>query len=398
MNLHPEWTEADEAAAQGAQLPGARTLLDSAELSDLLGQQARISRVRIKPGRSVVAAFTTAEDEPGWAMLTTDPDKLAKARHRTEDSSWGAPDEIPFRVHSETRPFLFSGSIWTDPVLAKDLREARRALEQRADAAQPWKVLRHNPRRRVVAVVPPAADGRGQKVIRVAARGTTTTSLETAQRWRDLGLPLVRSTAVGSRGTALSAPLWGWADLSSQPHGPAAVTAGETIGTLHQSTAGPLGAPLPTGSASAAAAIARIAPWLGARAHALARRIEQRSSGLGPGVLAELHGDLSPDQVVLAAPGSHKIRLIDFDRATTGDPMRDLGSWAAACRRLGLERLLEDFLAGYQSRSDPDGERTALWEADAQLHAAPDAFRVREPGWPDRMQSTLTLGEEALDR
>ncbi|WP_161634788.1 MULTISPECIES: phosphotransferase family protein [Nesterenkonia] len=406
---HAMWTDADEAAARAVQLPGARTLLDSAELSAVLGQQATISRVRIKPGHSVVAAFTTAESESGWAMLTLDPDKLGKARHRAQDDAGAAREGLPFLVHAQHQPYLFSGSLWSDPVLAKDLQGARRALNQEScgnhgpgekrepGTIQPWKILRHNPRRRVVAVVPPAG-GRGEKVLRVASRGTTGTALATARRWRDLGLPLVNSTPVGSRGTALWAPLWGWADLSSQPYGPATVSAGEALGTLHRLTLVSRRTPLPTDTVTAAASIALIAPWLGPQAHALAERIQDRFSDMGPSLTAELHGDLSPDQVVLAAPGSHKIRLIDFDRATTGDPMRDLGSWAAACRRLHRNILIEDFQTGYLSRRAADPARAAVWEAYAQLHAAPDPFRVRDPRWPDLIQRTLTLGEEALDR
>lgn len=394
--LPPLWTEADEVAARAADLPGARTLMDSAELSALLGRQAQISRVRIKPGHSVVAAFTTTDAEPGWAMLTLDADKLSKARHRAEDNSLAGT--MPFRVHSENRHYLFSGSIWADPVLAKDLGAARSALTRRAGTDQPWTVLRHNPRRRVVAVVPPVDGEHGAKIIRVASRRTTHTALETAQRWRSMGLPLVRSTPLGGRGTAVGAPLWGWADLASHPHGPAALTAGAALGTLHQMTMSTHRAPLPVHTESAAAAVASIAPWLGPQAHRLAQRIEERFSALGPGVITELHGDLSPDQVVLATPGSHKIRLIDFDRAGAGDSMRDLGSWAAACRRLELDGLIEDFWAGYITRSAVDLARASVWEAFAQLSAAPDAFRLRSPDWPELLQRTLTLAEEALDR
>ncbi|MGJ9373976.1 phosphotransferase family protein [Nesterenkonia sp. CF4.4] len=393
---HPEWTDADELAAQSVELPGARTLLDSSELSTLLGQQVGISRVRIKPGHSVVAAFTTADGEHGWAMLTRDEDKLTKARHRAADSA--VEGEIPFLQHAEDQLFLFSGSIWADPVLAKDLREARLAIDRRAGTDQSWEILRHNPRRRVVAAVPPMAGGHGAKIVRIASRSTTRISLETAQRWRDLGLPLVRSRPLGDRGTAVGAPLWGWADLSSHPHGPAAATAGAALGTLHQITLGADRNPLPVRAGSGAAAIALVAPWLGHRARRLAQRIDERFSPLGPGVTAEVHGDLSPDQVVLATPGSHKIRLIDFDRAGTGDPMRDLGSWAAACRRLKLDSLIDDFQTGYMSRSTADLARASIWEAYAQLSTAPDAFRLRKPGWPELMQRTLTLGEEALDR
>lgn len=390
---HPPWTAADEAAAHASGLPGARTLLDSRELSELLGRPATITRVRIKTHHSVVAAFTTENADPGWAMLTVHPDKLSKARQRAADTE----GSVNFSVHSEHPPHLFSGSLWADPVLGKDLTEARQAVSSAAGAELPWTILRYNPRRRVVAVVPPTGPGHGEKVLRVAANGTTH-ALATAQRWRDLGLPLVRSTAVGGRGTAMSAPLWGWDDLSSSPHAPAAITAGAALGRLHRHTTGTRQHPLPLHPRRSASAVAAIAPWLADAAWRLAERVVTALEALPPASPAELHGDLSPDQVVMATQVSHKVRLIDFDRSGAGDPMRDLGSWAASCRRLQLEGLIDPFLQGYADHHPADPRRIAAWEALAQLSAATDPFRHRESGWAHRMQTTLTLGEEALAR
>ncbi|MBO0594308.1 aminoglycoside phosphotransferase family protein [Nesterenkonia sp. E16_10] len=388
-----EWTAADEAAAQAAGIPGARTLLDSGALSTLLDQPASITRVRIKTGHSVVAAFTTDDAEPGWAMLTVDQDKLTKARQRAADTEGAAR----FRVYSEHPPHLFSGSLWADPVLGKDLREARQAMDGMSAAELPWKILRYNPRRRVVAAVPPTGVGHGEKILRVAARGTAHAQA-TAQRWRDLGLPLVRSTPVGGRGTATSAPLWGWEDLSGAPYGPAATTAGAALGRLHQQTAGSRRDRLPLRLSSSANAVAAHAPWLADAAWGLADRVRAAIDALPPTPGSELHGDLSPDQVVMATPESHKIRLIDFDRSGVGDPMRDLGSWSASCRRLGLDPLISAFLQGYSGHGIPDLRRIAVWEAYAQLSSATDPFRHREPEWADRMCTTLSLGEEALRR
>ncbi|MCH8559804.1 aminoglycoside phosphotransferase family protein [Nesterenkonia sp. LB17] len=390
---HTEWTAADEAAAQASRIPGARTLLDPHALSELLDQPATITRVRIKTGHSVVAAFTTDDAEPGWAMLTVHEDKLNKARQRAADADGLAR----FCVHSEHPPHLFSGSLWADPVLGKDLTEARQALNGATAAEAPWKILRYNPRRRVVAAVPPTGPGHGEKILRVAARGTAP-ALSTAQRWRELGLPLVRSTPVGGRGTATSAPLWGWADLSSSAYAPAATTAGAALGRLHRHTAGSRRDRLPIQPSGSASAVAAIAPWLADAAWGLADRVRAAVDALPPGPDSELHGDLSPDQVVMATPESHKIRLIDFDRSGVGDPMRDVGSWAASCRRLRLEPLISSFLEGYCADEAPDLRRIAVWEAYAQLSSVTDPFRHREPEWADRMQTTLSLGEEALKR
>ncbi|MBE1514230.1 phosphotransferase [Nesterenkonia halotolerans] len=387
------WTEADEVAARAVGLPGARLLLDPGELSTLVEEPVTITRIRAKPGHSLVAAFQTEARDPRWAMLTLDTDKLAKARVRAAERG-GSPS---FRVHTDIGPYLFSGSLWTDPVLGKDLAEARRAIEATAGATLPWQVLRHNPRRRVVAVVPDPRSGHGDKIVRVASRGTTA-ALEATQRWRALGLPLVRSTSLGGRGTAMSSPRWGWDDLNSTPHPPAAQTAGEVVGRLHRLTRGSQRMPLPSELRSSERSISTIAPWLAASASHLAEGVQERLTAERGDHTCELHGDLSPDQVVMAAPGSHKIRLIDFDRSGTGDPMRDVGSWLASCRRQNLESMSAGFMDGYREHAELDDRRAATWEAYAQLAAASDPFRHRAPDWPAQMHTMLQLGQEALDR
>jgi len=406
MNMTPEqrltqreplaqnvWTEADEVAAAAVGLPGARTLLDSSALSALLGRPTRVTRVRIKTGHSVVAALETDDGERSWAMLTVHADKLTKARQRASDF----PEAGSFTVHSERGPYLFSGAMMGDPVLAKDLREARRALDSAVGQPAPWRVLRYNPRRRVVAAVPASSAGHGEKIIRVSPAGTAA-ALDAAQRWRSLGLPVVRSSALGKRGTAMSAPLWGWTDLSHAPHTPAAVTAGEAIGQLHQRTLGARRNLLAVELPRTVKAVASIAPWLAVETQGLRTQLQSRLPRMGMTPLVELHGDLSPDQIVMAAPESHKIRLIDFDRSGSGDPARDVGSWVASCRRLGCESLIDAFLSGYEEHFVLDQSRVAVWEAYAHLAAATEPFRLRSTDWPALMQRSIRLAQETLDR
>lgn len=395
---HPEWTEADAAAARSAQLSGARTLLDSGELSARLGRSVTISRVRIKPGHSVVAGFTGADSEPGWAMLTWDADKLGKARQRAQDSVRAEMNQVAVPRPRGAAALPLQRERLGRPGLGQGPHRGAGSAQRGVRSGPPVDVPAPESAPSGGGRGATAGPGHGEKVIRVAARKTTAGALAAAQRWRELGLPVVRSSPVGGRGTALSAPLWGWADLSTHPHGPAAATAGAAVGELHRLTSAPHSSPVPKRSGTGASAVALVAPWLGPRADRLAQTIEQRFDRLGPGTSSELHGDLSPDQVVLATPGSHKIRLIDLDRSTIGDPMRDLGSWAAACRRLGHPELVEEFLTGYLTQTNADLRRAAAWEAFAQLHAAPDAFRLREAHWPAAMERTLALGEEALQR
>lgn len=387
------WTEADEVAAAAVGLAGARTLLDSTALSTLLGSPARITRVRIKTGHSVVAAFETDDGERSWAMLTLDANKLIKARQRARDF----PEAGSFSVHSERGAYLFSGTMMGDPVLAKDLREARRALDSAVGQPVPWRILRYNPRRRVVAALPASSASHGETIIRVSPAGTAA-ALDAAQRWRSLGLPVVRSTALGKRGTAMSAPLWGWTDLSHVPHIPAAATAGEAIGELHQRTLGAQRNPLPMELSPPVEAVVSIAPWLAADTRGIRTQLQSRLAGMNMTSPSELHGDLSPDQIVMAAPESHKIRLIDFDRSGSGDPARDVGSWVASCRRLRHESLIDAFLGGYEEHFVLDRRRVAAWEAYAHLAAATEPFRLRTPDWPALMQRSIQLAQEALER
>lgn len=376
---------ADELAAQASGLERAGELLNPDALSELLGRQVVITHVRSKPQRSLVVAHTDLHGEAGWTMLTTDAVKYHNAQERAAD--FGSN----IQVHSTAGAYLFSGSVWTDPQLAKELAEARASLG--ADVT--WQMLRYNPRRRVVAAV---RSGASAKVVRVLASGAEHL-LETTQHWRSLGLPVSNVSALGQRSTATVAPLWGVGDLHRSPHSPAAATAGAAVAALHA-------APPRTSWAScshadpqgAAAGLAQVAPWAQQRAATLADRLVTRLALLGHGCVAEIHGDLSPDQVVLAAPGSHKIRLIDLDRAGCGHPMRDLGSWVAACRRNQQPELIDAFLTGYTEHASLKSNDMDAWEAYAHLSGAADFFRHREPDWPARTTRALDLTEEALNR
>lgn len=439
---------ADRHAAETTRLPHAKTLLDSQELSALLGREVIITHVRIKAGHSVVVshrdADTTSGDAPalrpvpsprprettpdadesaarqappssggrqpkplprslpetgwGWTSVSDDADKFAKALKHADQMG------EPLAVHETSGPFLASGTLWTDRVLAKELRTVHAMLGEQAQ----WEILRYNPRRRVVAAVSRTAeDGQTtQHVVRVSSEDLSG-MVEAAERWRHLGAPLTKMRTLGTRGTSTMTPLWGSGDLVSHPHAPAAHTAGTVIAevhsrgrelaespeaaapspSLHRLTADPL---IP------AEAVACIAPWLAERAYHLAESLQKRLHTQTDET--ELHGDLSPDQVLVAAPESHKIRIIDLDRTGRGPAMRDVGSWLAACRQATMPDLSEAFLAGYTAVERVDRTAVHAWEAYAHLTAALDDFRHREQHWPAGLSRRIELAELAVRR
>ncbi|WP_300343768.1 phosphotransferase [Nesterenkonia sp.] len=380
----PSAAAADALAAESAGLPFAHEVLDPDALSELLQRPVRITHLRIKPGHSVVAAHTDQSGRAGWTMLTNDPDKYGKALKRAADHA------LDILVHRTEPGMLYSGDVWADTDLAKELAAAREATGEQAQ----WSILRFNPRRRVVACVQGAGS---PKVVRVLS-DSTAALLSIAARWRHLGIPVTNAKALGRRGTAVSTPLWGTGDLAAVPHPPAAVTAGAALARLHAAEAPAELRRTPADPGPAAAGVARVAPWAAQHAEELAARLAERLTPLEQLPAAEVHGDLSPDQVILAAEGSHKIRLIDIDRAGAGRPMRDVGSWAAACRRDQQPELLEAFLAGYAEHAQVDRAELNTWEAYAHLASAADFFRRRDPAWPALTARSLTFAEEALNR
>ncbi|NLS11161.1 phosphotransferase [Nesterenkonia sp. MY13] len=387
----PPLAEADSLAAAAAKLEQAAEVLSPAGLSELLQKHVSITHARMKPGHSVVVAHSDlAEGAHAWTMLTNDPDKFSKAQLRAQ----GCDQEL--EVHQNTgERFLYSGSVWADPALSKELAAARTALDEQEGREVNWQILRFNPRRRVVAVVDA---GHHPKVVRVVAPGTDL-KLETARRWRQLGLPVTNVSALGQRGTASIAPLWGAGDLSTHPYAPAARTAGAAVAQLHSTGRAEACGDRPHADPKqAAAALVRIAPWLAEPAHRVAEQTAARLQRSLDSAAAEIHGDLSPDQIILAAETSHKIRIIDLDRAGCGHPMRDLGSWAAACRRDDRPELLESFLSGYQEHADISADDLNAWEAYAHLSSATEFYRHRQPDWPQLTLRALERAEEALNR
>lgn len=348
-------------------------LLDATFLTGLLGRRVEISHLRIKPGRNVLVAWRdTDTHEHGWTEATVDGDKFANAARRAERLGH------PLTVHRQGGLWLFSGPVHADRKLAKPLRQL---------SGQGWQVLRYNPQRRLVAVT---GDG---LVVRVHATSAEHLGAISA-RWQGYGVPAI--TMFGHGHVAVS-PWWGVADLQARPSVAGTRAAGAALAKLH--AAGKVeGLPeVPVTVPTSVTAVAAFAPGYAARVRELGERLSVLLPELGHREPAtELHGDLSPDQVLVDEAG--QIRLIDFDRAGVGPASRDVGSFLAACHRMGRAQQGAEFLRGYREAGGVvDPVNIAVWEAYAHLSSALNALRHGESNWEQQLDHILAVAEGALE-
>lgn len=140
------------------------------------------------------------------------------------------------------------------------------------------------------------------------------------------------------------------------------------------------------------------------RARSLARRLASLFPD-APAAPRPVHGDFYAKQVLV---DGGQASLLDLDRAVRGDPAADLGRFLGHLERDALrgvvppervEPLGNALLDGYRraSRSSlPSG--VGPYVAAALLSLAPDPFRYREQGWPQRIEALLERAEAVLDK
>lgn len=356
----------------------AAVLFDAASLSTLLGLPVEITHLRIKPGHNLLVAWRqAATGEYGWTEATRDPDKFANACRRAARLGQA------LQIHAEDEVKIFSGPVWADRKLAKSLA----GLQQKD-----LKILRYNPQRRLVALT---SDG---LVVRVHADSVAHLS-QTSSRWQRLGLPVI--SMFGRANLAVS-PRWGQGDLLATGSLDGAHLAGKMIARLHsrgEVRAGKLDA-VPADPLAAAAAVAEIAPELAETVSHLGKRLAVLLPALAAAEPStELHGDLSPDQILVSdMTGETAIRIIDFDRAGTGPASRDIASYLAFCQLEGNQELGEQFLAGYRAAGGQvPWVGVAVWQAYAFLTFALTPMRRGKSDWPELLRQAVALAAQALD-
>ena len=430
--LSPAATHADRSLAhRDAALPGLPWLLDNTRLSELLGETVRVTRVRYKPGHSLLVAFRRLRSgtfDHGWAYTMTSPaEKLL--RRESSSRSRGGNMRILRIQHSRDDVLVALGGIEDDWALRRNLKWLRQngaerlGLHAGAGMALPGGsvVLRYKPERRLVLL---ARNASADVVIKTAAeRATAGQQVSFLNRLRHHGVPVLPQLADPeclAHGLSVSIA-WGTGDLAaSNSHTDAhAYKAGHALAALHGF---PAAGTAPTGFPEAAGnwlqdhtaqlkATRTMVSALLPELEPLAWQLESRLASLlveRPRTAPVLvHGDFSPDQVLV---GDSEVRLIDFDRARTGMAEADLGSFAAA-EEAGLSSH-----SGSRDRGAPaGGPKTALladgyldaggtliqsevdvWAAFRLFNSSVDPFRDRAPEWAADMSWHLNRAEELI--
>lgn len=430
--LSPAATHADRSLAhRDAALPGLPWLLDNTRLSELLGETVRVTRVRYKPGHSLLVAFRRLRSgtfDHGWAYTMTSPaEKLL--RRESSSRSRGGSMRILRIQHSRDDVLVALGGIEDDWALRRNLKWLRQngaerlGLHAGAGMALPGGsvVLRYKPERRLVLL---ARNASADVVIKTAAeRATAGQQVSFLNRLRHHGVPVLPQLADPeclAHGLSVSIA-WGTGDLAaSNSHTDAhAYKAGHALAALHGF---PAAGTAPTGFPEAAGnwlqdhtaqlkATRTMVSALLPELEPLAWQLESRLASLlveRPRTAPVLvHGDFSPDQVLV---GDSEVRLIDFDRARTGMAEADLGSFAAA-EEAGLSSH-----SGSRARGAPaGGPKTALladgyldaggrliqsevdvWAAFRLFNSSVDPFRDRAPEWAADMSWHLSRAKELI--
>jgi aminoglycoside phosphotransferase (APT) family kinase protein len=145
-----------------------------------------------------------------------------------------------------------------------------------------------------------------------------------------------------------------------------------------------------------AASIASLLPDLASATTTLAERVADLLRTV-PRDLVTMHGDFSPDQVVVDAQGEPT--LIDLDAAGVGASAADLGCLLASTPSGGGDLLTEATLEGYALvRRPPDAAAVAGYALAYGLRKAIDPFRECAPDWPAAVTRRVQALEARCDR
>lgn len=368
--------QAEENLIDRIGIAGADVVLNATSLSELVGKKVEVGRLRFKPGTSIVAAWSAGRrpEDRGWVGLFKDPVKVDNALRRA--GRVGARASAP-----PSLPGLVIGDLWSDVPLSRDLKRIRKK-------ASDISVLRHNPRRRLVAS---AEIDDAHYCVRVADGPHHLASSSMA--WSEWGAPVLPVLPMKGTLFATLSPWWGSGDLTQRPEAWAAAEAGRQIAHLHHVSVRPDLALRPFDLTKITAPLTDLAPWWTDRLTDVLARLDERKAQLWDASVVAVHGDFSADQILL---GQGEIRIIDLDRATEGTAAQDVGHFVGSAMRNGQEQLLGAFLGGYQEVASIDDHAVRTWTSISLLSAANEPFRSRHPHWVDEMDTIITLAEKAI--
>lgn len=156
----------------------------------------------------------------------------------------------------------------------------------------------------------------------------------------------------------------------------------------------PVSDPAREGTASLRSAehVAALLPAAGERMAALVAEAVRRLGETPAESGHLLHGDYKCDNLVVEGD---RLRLLDLDRVTVGDPALDLGKisadlrWWAASRRTDAQPLLAALLDGYGACPDRRLRRAALYDVLFTVRSIGRRIALHEPGWAARVERML---------
>jgi hypothetical protein len=395
-------------------LPGLPWLLDNSRLSELLGETVRVTRVRYKPGTSLLVAYQRLRNgsfDYGWALTRNAvSSKLLERRRTSRTRGREIRILLPDPAHQDT--LVAAGGVEDDWGLQKNLIWLRKhGFERLGLQPQPGiellsgnAVLRYKPERRLVLF----AHKEGTAVVIKAAAKSAGSRQQTPfflNRLQQHGVPLLPELGDAKcLEHGISACIaWGGGNLAGFDDNSSAFAAGEALARLHG---------IPASGWQAAGIKAQLQATRNLVSSLLpdleepARRIEAELGpllldGAGSGQVL-VHGDFSADQVLV---GGSEVRLIDFDRAHAGAAEADLGSFAAAEETV-LRNTSGSPAGGPKTACLAEGYRQAggkfarsgldAWTAFRLFNGSVDPFRDRSPDWADDMSWHLNRAMELI--
>lgn len=366
--------------AREPDLPGLALALDPARLESalhaiapsLLGNgRAEIHRLRYKPQTSVQAAVAIhqPDDATRWLRLVGYRSG-AQAKLRKD-----ARTACRRQVEVAAGPAVDAWSV-TDPAGDRRLRTDR--LDR---IAGPWHTLAYNPARRLVvhrsAPEPPL-------VAKLYGRGQARAASPLVAALRDAGAPVARMWP--SPHVELTLTEWVPGRLADPERDGVAVA--EAVARIHDIT-DPIGSPpidrarLVRRARRGLRFVTAILPSQASAAVELEARLDDSLRTGGHESVGLVHGDLSPDQVIMAAD-TGRVVLVDLDACGRGPLGWDGATWLAAQAANGSACPV----------TLPGASPASPLLAAALAIRSPEPFQRRRPGW-DRLTGGMI--EQALD-
>lgn len=339
--------------------------------SEEAGARARpaVRRLRYKPGGSILAAVEVPGPRSHWYLLAG----YAPA---------GAPKLEKDRLVGRGGALVDEDGGW---LLAPALSDRRIRAGTVVRARRP-DLLAYNPRRRLVLREPVRSGEAGLgRVLKVYARETRRPSRRTLRDLAAAGVPLAATSTSPNRNVHVSAWMPG---RHAEParDGPVARAALDRLNRVALPKSEPTwdAREVVARAEAATESIAEILPAVATPAVELARRLAERLPGAAVGPVGSMHGDFSPDQLLV---DDDEATLVDLDDCATGPLAWDAATWLASQLAAGVLDAVA--LPG-------DEPAPELYAAALALRVV-EPFRRRQPAWDLTTARLLDHAHAVLD-